>query len=210
MAFPRMITVLAVISAVSLAGCGTADDNADAGAAGTPVASVAAFGPAVTWADEVCTASSALQESVRQATAGLQLDPTGPSTSLDQAKAQVSERVGAVQQSASVLDSAVGTVPAGADPELVTAQQNLRIASQRARTAVTQLGTAGRQVADAQDATELATALVMLKAALTATVSDVTGYLTTLRATVDSRQQAVRAAFGAAPACATVRITPSS
>jgi hypothetical protein len=209
MATSRTTAVLAAFSsAVSLLGCGTIEETP--GTSGTLSVPAAPPPAAVAWADGVCSASSALRESVRQMTATVQTDPTGSATSLDQAKAQIADRAAAVRQSAAGLSTAVADVPSDARPELVTAQQDLRTSSQRAQQAVTQLDAAAGQVRAAQTGAEVAAALVKLKVTLTATATDVTTYLTMVRTTVDSGQDAVRAAFGAAPACAAVRAMPSS
>ena len=108
------------------------------------------------------------------ATAGTH--PTGPTTSLDQARTEVGERVEEVRQSAAALGTAVTAVPAGVDPELVAAQQELQTASQRAQQASINSARPPARVTDAQNSAELAAALVTLKPALTATATDVSGY----------------------------------
>ena len=78
-----------LLSAVPLAGCGGPDAAPSATAtSASPAPSVDA---AVSWAGGVCSASTALQESVRQMTGAVQTDSTSSSTSLDQAKAQVDD-----------------------------------------------------------------------------------------------------------------------
>ena len=74
-------------------------------------------------------------------------------------------------------------------------------ASGQARDAVDQLGAAAEQVANAGSAAELAADLPPLKAALTAAADDLAAYGASLRAVINGGEQAVRNAFGAAPAC---------
>lgn len=209
MALSRTTLVLAaLLSAVPLAGCGGPD--AAPSATATSPSPAPSSGAAASWAGDVCSASTALQESVQQMTGAVQTDSSSSSTSLDQTKAQVNDRVRAVQQSAASLDAALSAVPQGADPAVATAQQQLQTASQRAQDAVAQLGDAARQVANAGTAAELATGLVTLKAALTGTAADLGTYLDSLRSTVDSQTEAVREAFSAAPTCANIGPTPSA
>ena len=195
------VVVVALSSAVLLAACG--DEPSGSGSGGPTVAPTPApaQAAAVTWADGVCAASNALGDSVRDAGAALQFDPAGSTTSVDQAQAQVKDRAAAIEQSAASLDSALSAVPAGADPQLTAAQQELQTASERARAALGQLGVAASEVADAATAAEVAASLVTLKAALTGAATDLQIYLESLRGTVGSSEQALRDAFGAAPAC---------
>jgi hypothetical protein len=208
MVFPRTNAVIvALCSAVLLAACGNAETpsgSASAGPTTTPTQAAA-----VTWADGVCSASTDLRDSVR-AGESLQFDPSSSSTSLDQAKAQVRDRVTTVQQSAAALASALSAVPPGADPALTAAQQQLQTAAGRAQAATEQLGAAADQVAAADTATEVAAGLVALKAALTGTANDLATYLESLRATVTSGEDALRSAFGGAPACQELAASPSA
>jgi hypothetical protein len=97
--------------------------------------------------------------------------------------------------------------PAPESPAVASAQT----ASGQARDAVDQLGAAAEQVANAGSAAELAAGLPPLKAALTATADDLAAYGASLRAVINGGEQAVRSAFGAAPACRHVdpTVTPS-
>jgi hypothetical protein len=194
--------VLALSFAVLLAGCGDSTSPSGAGPeVTTPAVTQAPRATSATvWAGGVCAASRDLRESVRAGQA-LQIDPANASTSLDQAKAQVRDRVAAVQQSATALGSALSAVPTDADPAVTAARQQLQADADRAKAAADQLGAAASQVAQASSAVEVAAGLVPLKAALTGTANDVETYLESLRGTVGSREQPVRDAFGAAPAC---------
>jgi hypothetical protein len=197
--------VVALSSAVLIAGCGGSDPSSGSGSGASTPAPAPTQTPtqdaAVVWADGVCSASTKLGDSVRDAGKALQADPASSATSLDQARAQVRDRVAAVQQEAASLKSALSAVPAGAGPELTAAQQQLQTASQRAKGSIDQLGAAAGQVTDAGTASEMAAGLVTLKAAFAETATDVATYRESLRSTVNGTEHAVRSAFGAAPAC---------
>jgi methyl-accepting chemotaxis protein len=208
MAMTRTIALfVALSSAVLLAGCGDSKSPSDsASGAPTQTSTQAAAG---TWANGVCSASADLRASVRNGQA-LQLDPGSSSTSLDQAKTQVRDRVTAVQQAAASLKSALKDVPEGADPQVTAAQQQLQTDSERVQTAVDQLGAAAGQVGAASTAIELAKALAAFKAALTATANDLETYVRSLRSTVNSTEQSLKNAFGAAPACQQLSASPTA
>jgi hypothetical protein len=193
--------VIALSSAVLITGCGDSGSSSGSGSGGSTPTPTPTQNAAVAWADGVCSASTRLTDAVREVGAALQVDPSSSATSLDQARAQVRDRVTAVQQAVASLDSAISAMPAGADPQLAATRQQLQTASQRARSAIDQLGAAARQVADAETATEMAAGVVTLKAALTGTANDLATYREALRNTVNGAGQAVRDAFGAAPAC---------
>ena len=201
--------VAALSSAVLLAGCGSSDSPPASESAGPTPMPTQTQSAAVTWADGVCLATTDLRDSVRAGEA-LQIDPSSGATSVDQARAQVRERVTAVQQSAAALKSALSALPAGADPQVTAAQQQLQTASGRAQAAVDQLGAAATQVADAGTAAEIARALVNLKAALSGTANDLATYLETLRGAVNSGEQALRDTFGAAPACQELAVSATA
>jgi hypothetical protein len=159
----------------------------------------------------VCSATAGLQESLQAVGSALApLDPSASGTSLDQARAQIRERVTAVQQSAAELSTALSTPPVGAGPELARAQQDLQMASQRAQQAVDQLGAAAGQLTDTQTAVQLAKNLLTLKAALTGAATDVAAYLGILRSTLTSGSQSVRDTFSAAPACQDLKATATT
>lgn len=205
------IVIVTLISAVSLAGCG--DPDTSTATPPPPPASAPAAAPAsasVAWAQGVCVASTGLRESVRQLSAAVPTDPSSSSTTADQVRAEVGTRVDAVQQSAASVQTALTALPAGADPELVAAQQQLQTASQRAQQAVEQLGPAADKVTAATTAAQTTAAVVSLAATLAGTVRDVGAYLDALRGSLNSRSEAVRSAFGAAPACAGVSSSASS
>jgi hypothetical protein len=92
-----------------------------------------------------------------------------------------------------------GCNEAGPAPES-PAGASAQTASGQARDAVDQLGAAAEQVANAGSAAELAADLPPLKAALTAAADDLAAYGASLRG-INGGEQAVRDAFGAAPAC---------
>ncbi|WP_433727683.1 hypothetical protein ACQP2Y_13030 [Actinoplanes sp. CA-051413] len=204
MAFRRTTIIIATLSsAVSLAGCGHPEGSSSAPApASTTAPAAVPAGASVAWAQQVCVTSTGLRESVQQLSAAVPTDPSSSSTTAEQIRAQVGVRVGAVQESAASVQTALTSLPAGADPDLVAKQQQLQTASQRAREAVDQLGVAAGKVTAATTATQTTTALLSLTATLSATGADVGAYLNAVRSSVDSRTQVVRSAFGAAPACA--------
>jgi uncharacterized phage infection (PIP) family protein YhgE len=209
MALSRTTVVVALCSAVLLAGCGGSEPSSDPGPGG-PIPTLSPTpDAAVAWADDVCSASTELQTSLRQVGESLHIDPSASATSLDQARAQVSDRVTAVQQSATSLNTALTAAPAGADPQLAEAQQQLQTASQRAQTGVDHLGEVAGELAKAQTANQVATGLVTLTTAFTAAAADVGTYLDSLRGMVGSREQAIQKAFGAAPACTNLAPSPS-
>jgi hypothetical protein len=76
--------------------------------------------------------------------------------------AEVERRLAGVHQSAASLQTAVGGLPSGAHSDLVSTQQQLQTAAQRARDAVDQLGAAADTVTDSTTAVSLAPALVTL------------------------------------------------
>ena len=210
MTLPRGIAVAAALLSAGLAtGCAGSDSEPASETASAAPSSPS--GPGVAWAGEVCSASTGLQESLRAVGSALApLDPSASASSLDQARAQIRERVTTVQQSAAELSTALSTAPVGAGPELAAAQQNLQMASQRAEQAVDQLSAAGGQLADSQTAAQLARNLVTLKAALTGAGADIATYVDTLRSTIASSGQAVRDTFSAAPPCQDVTAAPTT
>ena len=208
MASTRTTTVLiALSSAVFLAGCSDSTTSSDSGSGATQAPNETA---AVAWAGGVCAASTELREQVR--TGQAQLDPASSSTSLDQVRTQVRDRVTAVRQSAAALGTALSALPTGADPQVTAARQQLQTDVGRVKAAVDQLGSAADEVAAADSTTEVATGLMTLKAALAGTANDLATYLESLRGTIASAEQAIRDAFGAAPACQDLaaRATPTA
>jgi hypothetical protein len=204
MAFSRTtLVIVTLVSAAYLAGCGEAEGPSSSAPPASAAASAAAPADAsVAWAEGVCTASTGLRESVRQLSASVPTDPSNSSTTLDQVRAEVGTRMEAVRQSAASVQTALAAPPAGADPDLIAAQQQLQTASQRVQQSVEQTGVAAGQVTASQTTAETTKALISLTAGLAGTTTDVTAYLDALRGSVNSRTEAVRAAFGAAPSCA--------
>jgi hypothetical protein len=200
MALSRTVAIVVTVSAaVLLGGCSDADPAPQSPAVAS--APMPAADAGVTWAGGVCSASTDLRTSVAGVGDAVKVDPSASATSLDSVRMQVRDSVTAVQRSAASLDSALSAVPEGADAELATAQQQLRTASRQAQDSVDQLGAAAEQVANAGSAAELAADLPPLKAALTAAADDLAAYGASLRGTINGGEQAVRNAFGAAPAC---------
>jgi hypothetical protein len=197
MALSRGAAVVALSAAALLAGCSDSDGDSDAAStpAATPTASAA-----VAWAGEVCSASTGLQESVRSLGA-VQVDPSSSSTSLDQARTQVRDGIAGVQEAGATLRAALAGEPGGADPELAAAQEQLQTASERATGSAEQLAQAAAGVSGAETPAQMTTALVTLRAALAGTANDLTAFLASLKSTVDGGGQALRDAFGSAPAC---------
>jgi hypothetical protein len=200
----RAAKFAALLSAALLAGCTGSDPGSDA-ALGSPTPTVVA---AVQWAGGVCSATVALQDSVQAVSTAVQIDPSAPAAALDQARAQVRERVGAVQASAASVRTALTGTPVEAGPELAAAQQQLQVASGQAQQGVERLGAAGRQLTQAQGPAEVATSLMALTAALGAATAGLAVYLDTLRAGIGGSGQAVRDTFTAAPECRDV-VPPS-
>jgi hypothetical protein len=198
-------TVLAMSTAVLLAGCSDADSTVGP-EPGSPAPTPDA---AVVWANSVCSASTDLQASVRDAGDALQSDLSPPAPSLEQAKAEMRGHVDALRQSAAALAGTLSGMPAGADAQSAV-RSELETASQGAQAAVEQLRTAAGQVAEAQTASELAAGLATLKSALTRTAAGLTTYLESLRGTVGAREQAARDSFGAAPACQELTASPTA
>ena len=130
MALSRIPAIVLCV-AVLLAACG--DSNCPVGSAAATAVRRATPDAAVAWASGVCSASTALRASVQAVGGALQVQPSGPSTSLDQMRTEVRGRVSAVQQSAASLNTALSAIPAGADPELAAAQQQLQTAPNRRR-----------------------------------------------------------------------------
>jgi hypothetical protein len=200
--------VLTASAAVLLVGCG----NTDSAQQSPSVASAPSAAPdaGVTWADGVCSASSDLRTSVAGVGAALKVDRSPSAGSLASLRTEVRDSVTAVQQSAASLDSALSAVPQGADARLTTAQQQLQTAAQQAHAAIDELGTAAGQVTNAGSASELAAGLRPLRAALTGTADALAAYFTSLQGMVNGGEQAVRDAFGGAPACRDVAPTATS
>jgi hypothetical protein len=205
--------LVAFSSAVLLVGCSGSDGEAlgptpTVTAASTPTASETSTA-AVSWADGVCSASSALQKSVQDVGDALQINLSGSKSARDQARAQVADKVAAVKQAATALGTALTTTPTGATPELTAAQQELKAASDQAQTAVDQLDAAAGQITDASTPKQLATALSTLKTALTKAGNDLSGYLTALGGDVTAGQGPIRDAFSTAPACKELAAQPT-
>jgi hypothetical protein len=194
--------VLCLLPALLLTGCGDSNGEPDS-AAGAPTRA-STPDAAVSWAGGVCSASADLRASVREVGGALTV------TSPDQLRVEVRDRVAAVRQSAGSLNAALSAIPAGSDPELVAAQQQLQTAAQQAQSSIDRLGAAAGQVTEIQTAAEAATVLPALRTALTDTSSALETYLVSLRTTVTGGTDALRASFGAAPACADMAAAPSS
>ena len=216
MAGPRFLTAVTVIlsAAALLAGC---SDSADGEPSTEPsttapsgTASSAADPGVVTWADGVCAATTDVETAVQQVTAALQVDPGASAGALDQAKAQVAERVGAVRGAMDDLRAAISTSPPGVvSQEVAAAGEQLSATADRARTAADQLAAQGAAVADAQTPAETAAALAAAGGALAAASAGVQAYLASLREAAQSRDPVVRDSFAEAPACASRGVTPS-
>ena len=217
MTVSRAVTVAAAaFAALLLAGCAGSDSGSGPGSTGASSPSGSApsagspSGVAVTWAGNVCSASTGLQESLSALTASLpSADQSSSTTSRDQARAEVRKRVIAVQQQVTSLTTTLANPPVGGAPELTALQENLRTAAQRAQQAVDQVSTAASQVADSQKPAALAGALATLAGALRGAASDVAAYLNTLRSAVTNGGQAVKDTFSAAPQCQQVTATPT-
>jgi hypothetical protein len=193
--------VVALCSAALITGCGESGPGSRSESGGPTAMPTPTRDAATAWADSVCSASTELRKSVQEVGEALKVNSSGSTTSLDQARTQVRDRVATVQQSAASLDSTLSAVPAGTDPELQAAQQQLKTASQRAQDKVGQLGAAAAQLADASTPPDTAASLVTMKAALTGTANDLASYRESLHVTVNGGTQVVRDAFGSAPAC---------
>ena len=204
--FRTTTIVVALSAAVLLAGC--SDSNSASGSgSGSPTPTPDA---AVVWANAVCSASTDLRESVRDAREALPADRAGSATSLEQTQAEVSDHVDAVKQSAAALAGTLAGVPVGSGPQAAETRQKLETASRGAQAAVEELRAAAGQVAEAQTAAELTTALATLRSALTGTADDLATYLESLRTTVSGREQVARDTFGAAPACQDLIASPTA
>jgi hypothetical protein len=213
---PRFLTAVAAFLSVAalLAGCSESPDGepaAETSATGTPGATGdAPDAGVVTWADGVCSATTDLEAAVQQVTAALQVDPAASDTALDQAKAQVAERVGAVRVAVDDVRSAISTSPPGVvNEQLTAAGQQLSATADRARTAADQLQAQGQALADAQTPAETASALAAAGAALAAARAGIQAHVAALRDTAQSRDPVIRDAFAAAPACEARGATPS-
>lgn len=193
--------LVTVAAAALVAGCGGSNPGEGATSA-EPAGSATTAAAGVVWADDVCSASSELQATVDEARGAPEVDPTGSETSLDQARTQAQEDVAAVRESASALGATLTEIPAGAEPGLVEAQEQLQTASERAQDAVDQLGTVAAEITEAETPAEITVGLGALGVALRGTAEDVSSYVDLLAATVNDGEEAVRDAFGAAPACA--------
>jgi methyl-accepting chemotaxis protein len=189
------VVTAALFTCLPLTGCGGSSSTPE------PRATTPTRSAAVTWANDVCSASATLRTSTEQVGAALQTALSGSATSLDQARKQLLDRVAAVRRSAAALHTALTTAPTGADQQLVAAQQQLRGDSEQARQAVDQLGAAADRVGNAQTAAEIATGLPPLKTSLTSAVTALGTYLGSLRKVLDNSEQSLQNAFGAAPAC---------
>ena len=216
MRMPRFFAAVAVSLSVAalLAGCSeSSDGEPDAGSSATetPGATGDTADPGVvTWADGVCSATTDVETAVGQVTAALQVDPAASDTALDQAKAQVAERVGAVRVSLDDLRAAISTSPPGVvNEQLTTAGQQLSTTTDRARAAADQLQAQGQALAAAQTPAEIASALTGAGAALAAASAGIQAHVAALRDTAQSRDPVVREAFEQAPACAARSATPS-
>jgi hypothetical protein len=218
MTVSRAVTVAAAaFAALLLAGCAGSDSGSGSGPGSTgpssPSGSTSAGSPsgvAVTWAGNVCSASTGLQESLSALTASLpSADQSSSTTSRDQARAEVRKRVIAVQQQVTSLTTTLANPPVGGAPELTALQESLKTAAQRAQQGVDQVSTAASQVADSQKPAETARALATLAGALRGAASDVAAYLNTLRSAVTNGSQAVKDTFSAAPQCQQVTATPT-
>jgi hypothetical protein len=218
MARSRLLAAVAVaLCAVALlAGCSESSDGEPSAepSATAPTGTSSASGDApagvVTWADGVCAATTDLEGAVRQVTAALQVDPAASDTAIDQAKAQVAERVGAVRVAVDDLRAAINTSPPGVVSEqLASAQENLSATAERGRTAADQLAAQGAAVADAQTPAETAAALAGAGAALAAASAGVQAHLDALREAAQSRDPVIRDAFAEAPACASRGVAAS-
>jgi hypothetical protein len=203
MARTRPTFVLAALfSVVSLAACGTSNGSPQSTPPAGTAAPSASADASVAWAQGVCLASADLRASLAQLSAVPSIDPSSAATSADQVRSQVKDQAAAVRQSAASLQTALTALPAGGDPDVVAAQQQLQTAAQRAQQSVAQLGDAAGKVTDSTTAGTLARSLVSLKGALRGTAADVSAYLDSLRASVGSGKAAVHGAFAGAPACA--------
>ncbi|GAA3383603.1 hypothetical protein GCM10020369_10080 [Cryptosporangium minutisporangium] len=185
--------------ALLLSGCGEST---------TPSETEPSTTAAVAWADGVCAASADLRASVRSGQT-LQLAPAGSRASLDEARTQVRDRVAETRQSAAALNTAVTAVPPEAGAEVEEAQRQLAAQADDVRMEVDQLGTAADEVAAANSARAMGTALVGVKNALSDAAREVTALVGLLRDTTTGAGQSVRDAFGAAPACQKLDATPA-
>jgi hypothetical protein len=210
---------VALVAVALLAGCSGDGDGdgeqtpAATGASSTSSASGTADAGVVTWADGVCAATTDLEAAVGQVTAALQVNPSASGTALEQAKAQVAERAGAVRGAADDLRAAVNTSPPGVLSQGVAeAQDKLSATADRARTALDELAARGTALADAQTPAETAAALAAAGTALATAGAGVQSYLATLKESAESRDPVLRNAFAEAPACQAraAGATPSS
>src|SRR5436305_10745746 len=168
-------TLVTALTAVALAtGCsGSPETTGSAPPTGTQGAVAAPAPEAVAWADGICSASTKLEASVQQVTAGLQIDPSASATALDQTKAQTRDRVTAVQHAANDLRTAAAAVPSQARDSVAAVQQQLAATADRARRAADQLAATAQQLADAQTTADTTAALAATATALAATSAGV-------------------------------------
>lgn len=203
----RMILASAAVALVVLvAGCSSSSDSESSSAAPSPSPSVSATGTgaeAIAWAGQVCTDMDRVKTSVGALGSNLSYDITADRSALDQIQRQLTIQVLALGDAASALQTTLTKVPVDfvAANDLVVVLQK---SGTDTREAANQVGEHLKAATEAGNvlsaAAEVAQAFVAAKAAFEAGQA----FVSEIGSATSSANTELRAAFDAAPQCASL------
>jgi hypothetical protein len=155
----------------------------------------------VAWAQGVCTSATDLKTSVEALGTSLSVDIGSGTSVLDQLKDQLGPQVDAVKTDVADLSSAIGAVPAGSDPSVQAAADQLAAARAALESSAAGIQTAAAGFQSASGLADRLTALKDVVSAAGAAKDDVAGLATALQGVAQSGSDAAKDAFAQAPAC---------